>query len=193
MKQKLSVREIVLLCILLALALVSAWYLWFYVPAIEERTNLEMEIYSVQDLIEIDQVRMVRMQRMNNELEDLFAEDPDITSMALYDNSQNVMEQLNALLSSTVSYSLDFAPVENGAEDNVLRREVKMQFRTASYAEAKSILQQLHDSGYRCILDDLTINADTDGQDDWWIQKDEQEQEDAVDVNVTVVFFEYRQ
>ncbi len=160
MKRRLSAREVALLIVLLVLVAASAYYLWFYVPMQEKQTALEGQILDTRNEIEIDKVRVVKMEQMEEELRQIFADDPDPVSMAAYDNSQRVMFELHSILSETDDYSLNFSSVNTGADDNIVRRNISMNFETDDYEAAKSVLQKLHDSDYRCMMDDLSIRAE---------------------------------
>lgn len=54
-----------------------------------------------------------------------------------------------------------------------------MTFTTADYEAAKAVLQRLHDSAYRCMLDGVNISLG-------------QGEEDSVSVGGNIVFFEYQ-
>lgn len=207
MKRKLSSREIVLLVILLVLVLVSGYYLWFYVPMQERQTDLEGQIQDTRSQIEVDRVRVERMQEMERELEEIFANDPDPVSMAPYDNVQNVMFELNSILSETEDYSLNFSTVDAAGEDGIVRRAISLQFQCGGYDSARAILQELHDSPYRCMFDDLSITVSERTRSDgtfhiglWWLDagtesetgREEPVQDTTVSVSATIVFFEYQ-
>lgn len=160
MKRRLSSREVALLIVLLVLVAASAYYLWFYVPVQERQTALEGQILDTQNAIEIDKVRVVKMEQMEEELRQIFADDPNPVSMAAYDNSQRVMFELHAILAETDDYSLNFSSVDTDGEDGIVRRNISMNFETGNYEAAKDVLQKLHDSDYRCMMDDLSINVE---------------------------------
>ncbi len=205
MRRRLTYREIMLILVLLILVIISAYYLWFYVPVKEEQASLEAQIEDMQELLEVDQARLTRMRAMEKELEEIFAENPDPVAMALYDNSQNVMFELNAILSQADYYSLNFSTVDTGQEDGVVRRNISMQFDCSGYDKAKEILRLLHDNPNRCMFDNLsislsqTVNRGTGAflwleDDDYWDDYDNISLEDAtVNVSGTIVFFEYQE
>jgi cyanate lyase len=99
--------------------------------------------------------------------------------MAPYDNVQQVMVMLNSILGQTEEYSLTFGTVsQEEGNGSVVRRPISLRFRSSSYDAAKAILQQLHDSDLRCMLDDVSISTETGGQ--------------GVTVTAVLVFFEYQ-
>lgn len=175
MKRSLTAREWILLGILAVLALASAYVTMFYMPATSRRDAAVSETELCRAQIEAAQVRVEEKRRMERELEEVFAKDPNPLSLAPYDNLQPVMMELNAILSGAADYSLSFGSVD--AEESIVRRSISLTFTSGSYEGAKDILQQLHDSAYRCMLESVAISAGQEGE---------------VSVNSTIVFFEYQ-
>ena len=114
---------------------------------------------------------------MERELELLFSAETPPLSIADYDNLQPVMFELNSILASTQDYSLSFSTVD--ASQTIVRRSISLSFTTGTYESAKAVLQQLHDSAFRCMLDSVNVNVG-------------QGERNAVSVNGTIVFFEYQ-
>lgn len=176
--RKLSVREKTLLCILLVLVLVSGYVALFYMPMTQQLDNLEQQIGFNEQLIFESQLRVEKKRQMEAELEEIFANNSDPRSLAPYDNVQAVMMELNGILEQAQEYSLNFGTVDT--QERIIRRSISMHFTTADEASAKSILQQLHDSSYRCMLDDVSITL-------------EQRDSYGAEVTATIVFFEYQE
>ena len=150
--------------------------LLFYIPQTTERDRCIGETEICQIEIEAAQLRLDEKRRMERELEELFAAETPPLSIADYDNLQPVMFELNSILASTQDYSLSFSTVD--ASQTIVRRSISIAFTTDSYASAKAVLQQLHDSAYRCMLDSVSLNlGDAQG---------------PVTVSGTIVFFEYQ-
>lgn len=177
MKRQLSARELILLGMLLVLVLVGGYVLLFYMPMTSELERLEQEQASCEDQLQVAQIQLEDKQRMERELEEIFAADPNPLSIAPYDNLQPVMFELNGILQSTPEYSLSFGTVDT--EETIVRRRIQLTYTSGSYEGAKQVLQRLHDSAYRCMLDDVSI---TIGERD----------EGGVSVNASLVFFEYQ-
>ena len=57
--------------------------------------------------------------------------------------------------------------------------QLSISFTTGTYESAKAVLQQLHDSAFRCMLDSVGITIN-------------QGERDTVAVSGTIVFFEYQ-
>ena len=177
MKRSLTVREWILLGLLAVIALASAYVTMFYMPMTTRRDSAVTGTEQYRTQIEAAQLRLLEKRRMEQELEEIFAQAPNPVSLAPYDNLQPVMMELHAILAGAEDYSLSFGSV-NG-EESIVRRSISLTFTIGSYDAAKAILQQLHDSAYRCMLDSVSLSLG-------------QESGGPVTVNTTLVFFEYQ-
>ena len=177
MRRQLTTREWMLLALLGVLLLVSGYMLLFYMPQTAERDRCLGEAESCRTEIEAAQLRLEEKRRMERELEDLFSAGEPPRSIADYDNLQPVMFELNSILASTEDYSLSFSTVD--ASQAIVRRQLSISFTTGTYESAKAVLQQLHDSAFRCMLDSVSITIN-------------QGERDTVAVSGTIVFFEYQ-
>lgn len=177
MKRQLTARELILLGLLLVLALVGGYVMLYYMPMTAELERLEKEEASCEDQMAVVQIQAEDKRRMERELEEIFAAEPDPLSIAPYDNLQPVMFELNGILQSTPEYSLSFGTVDT--EEPIIRRQIMLSYTSGSYEAAKEVLQRLHDSAYRCMLDSVSISI---GERD----------EGSVSVSASLVFFEYQ-
>lgn len=176
MKRRLTARELVLLGILAAVLLVSGYVMLFYLPVTAELDRLANETELCRAQLTAAQQRAEEKQRMERELEELFAQPEPPQGMPAYDNVQQVMFELNAILASAEEYALSFGTVDAG--ESIVHRRISLSFTSGSYEQAKAVLQQLHGSVYRCMLDDLRLSLDSG-------------QQDSVTVSGSIVFFEY--
>jgi ABC-type Na+ efflux pump permease subunit len=174
--RKLTSREIILLCILLVLVAAGGYIMFFYQPMQQKKTDLEGQIAINEELIAANQTKLDKQNQMKTELEAIFAMDDTPLSLAQYDNIQAVMFELNGILKQTEEYSLNFSTVDT--EEKIVRRYISLQFRSVTYESAKQVLEQLHDSNYRCMLDNLDISTGSSDSD--------------ISVTATIVFFEYQ-
>lgn len=177
MKRKLTGREWMLLGILGIMVIVCGYILLFYNPTTSARDAALAETASCREQTQAAQVRLAEKQRMEKELDEIFAQNPNPLGLADYDNLQPVMMELNTILASTQNYSLSFATVDTS--NKLVRREISINFTCDSYASAKNVLQRLHDSTYRCMLNNVNISLgnDSDGK---------------ASVSGSIVFFEFK-
>ena len=173
--RKLSTRERVLLLLLAVIAIVSGYILLFYLPTTQRIESLNAQITQSQELVAQLDAKLASQQQMENKLEQLSAQDAQLPYMPTYDNIQAVMTELHAILAGCQEYSLSFQS-EQG-EDHVFYRRVSIPFTCSSYEQAQEILQKLHDSTLRGLLEDVQISQQEDG---------------TVKASATIIFFEYQ-
>lgn len=177
MRRQLTAREWMLLALLGIILVVSGYVMLFYMPMTSERELSLSEAESCRMQTEAARVRLEDKRRMERELAQLFSAPQPPLSIPDYDNLQPVMLELNTVLSGTTDYSLSFSTVD--MSQPIVRRSIAMTFTTGSYSSAKAVLRQLYDSAFRCMLDDVSISVEKEG-------------EKAVSVSGTIVFFEYQ-
>lgn len=176
MRRQITPREWMLLGVLAVMVVVAAYVLLFYMPMKEERESCLAQAEDCRTQTEAAQTRLENKQRMERELEEIFAEDPDPLAIADFDNLQAVMFELNSILAASQNYSLNFSTVDSS--ETIVRRNISISFSCGSYDTAKAILQQLHDSAYRCMLDSLSLSLGSGNG--------------SVSVSGNIVFFEYQ-
>lgn len=175
MKRGLSAREKVLLLILILMAIFAGYYYAFYLPTQEKITFYEEEAILVDDQIIIAEAKTMKMSMMNKELAAIKAGDmTNIKELPPYDNSRNVMNSLSAILANATQYDVSFSGVTE--EDGIVRRDITLNYSCNSYDAAKSILSQIYNGDYRCLMKDLHI---TQSSGVW-------------NVNVQITYFEYK-
>lgn len=173
--RKLSTRERVLLLLLAVIAIVSGYILLFYLPTTQRIESLNAQITQSQELVAQLDAKLASQQQMENKLEQFSAQDAQVPYMPAYDNIQAVMTELHTILAGCQEYSLSFQS-EQG-EDHVFYRRVSIPFTCSSYEQAQEILQKLHDSTLRGLLEDVQISQQEDG---------------TVKASATIIFFEYQ-
>lgn len=177
MRRKLTVREWVLLGVLALLVGVSGYVMLFYMPVIAQRDSALGEAEVCQLELEAVQLRLEEKRRMERELEEIFSQPEEPLGLAPYDNLQPVMMELHTILNGAEDYSLSFGTVDT--EEPIVRRSISLSYTAGSYAAAREILQRLHDSAYRCMLDSVSVSVGQEG-------------DGLVSVDSTIVFFEYQ-
>ena len=108
----------------------------------------------------IEAARLRQMRKMEEELQQL--KDSGAIPNAevpAYDNIQNVMIQLNTILSQAVEYSLSFKEVSTD-DTGMVFRPIDMTFTANDYDTVRSIVDDLYHCRYRCSVEDLSVNAD---------------------------------
>lgn len=177
MRRQLTAREWVLMALLGVILVVCGYILLFYMPQTAERDRCLEEAESVRAQIQATQIRLEEQRRMEQELEELFSGDTPPLGVADYDNIKPIMEELDSILALTDEYRLSFSISD--ASQPIVRRSVSMTFTADSYQRAKTVLQRLHDSAYRCMLESVNLSlGEGEG--------------DPVNVSGSLVYFEYQ-
>ena len=152
MNRSFTTREKILLVVLTVLLLGVGYFKLFLQPmeqrveAFQERQN------TAQDQMMIEAAHLRQMRKMEEELQQL--KDSGAIPNAevpVYDNIQNVMIQLNTILSQAMEYSLSFKEVSTD-DTGMVFRPIDMTFTANDY--------DLYHCRYRCSVEDLSVNAD---------------------------------
>ena len=200
--RSISVREITLLLILSVLLLAGSYYKFFYQPLQQELTDLANQSSQLDNEIASASAKLTHMREMQAELDEILSQPADeITEIAPYDNAKIVMSQLNGILSASENYNLSFRD-PSFTDDGMVRRYVTMNFDCPSYANAKSIIQALTASRWRCLINSISIAVNGDQFRDYGVLTAAQREALAraeryrgilncpVTVSASIVFFE---
>lgn len=149
-------REKVLLVILSLLLIGAAYFFGVHRPVTEALEKLYIQQADAEAQITVLDVKERRMSEMEAELEAIFAM-PNTAETPKYDNLQQLMLFLNAILASTSDYDLNFQPVQAPEDGRVVRRVIDMTFTSPSYTAARAVVEDLRDCTFRCQLGALTM------------------------------------
>ena len=175
MKKQLTIREKVLMCILVVLLVICAYYYAFYTPVLQKIANSKDEIAFLDEQNLVLDAQVEKMNQMQSELDAIASgEMGNVKELPAYDNSQNVMHSLSFILQSANQYSVSFSSVEE--EENTVRRQVNLAYDCSSYEGAKSILNQIYESEYRSLIKDVHMSN----------------VEEGCHVTVQITYFEYK-
>lgn len=182
MKKKLTLREQVLILILVIVLLLFGYVKLFLTPVMERQEAALQQIAQLQEEGEGEQKKLKEMKEMTETLAEIrqrvsyqFSEIPN------YDNIDNVMVQLDGILSSARSYQLTFSNIESG--ELLVSRPINMTFVAANYGAAKKILTDLYQSPYRCALSEITVFSNENSAQGSIVSQ-------QVSVSLTVTFYE---
>ena len=117
------------------------------------------------------------MNQMQKELEEIYAAG-DPTPIPNYDNSGKLLVELNSILSASVDYSLDFGQVSALNDGYIMCRPIHMAFTTNTYAEARAIIDALHNSDFTNQISDISVQFENSGS------------SGNVQVNLYITYFE---
>ena len=179
MNRSLSKRETVLLVIMILLIIGIGYYKFILEPINNSVDNYMMMTQDEQDQIMQNTALIQKKKAMEAELEELFAQGTP-TAIPSFDNSGILMVELHSILDDSLDYTLSFGDTAGLKCGYLLRRPIKMEFRTADYYDARRIINRIHGSDNISQISDLEIallDRDDNG-------------EGAVKVTMVVTYFE---
>ena len=176
LKHKFSLRETILLCIAAVLALGI-----FYYEAIEKNYQKALHQYdttNMQSEMDLLDVKEAKMRSMESYIEE--HSDANQGEVAIYNNLANEIDALANILQPTASnVSIQWA--EPYLTDIIVRRNADITCTVPSYVIAESVIDQIVNLQYKCIISSLSISSsDTMSVDT----------STGVSVSMTVTFFE---
>ena len=187
MRREFTQREEVLLLFLVVLLLISGYVKLFMEPLNTQLEDAQTRLAAAQDSLVVEQTKLAQMQQMEKELESTDStnayQEPEIPD---YDNIDNVMIQLDAILSAATDYQMTFSNVQFG--NKLVSRPIQMTLSASSYSTAKTILTDLYNCRYCCSLSDITVTAMGTGGKTVTAQGDVTAQ--RVSVKLTATFYE---
>lgn len=152
--------EKVLLVILGIILVGLLYYRLVYVNIEETIATANTEAEALQSELDVAQVQLASMQKMQNELDEIEA-DPNASRIESYNNSAAEIAFLNDILEGTIQYAISFADVTRSGD--LIRRNFTLQYQTNNYAEAQEISKALSNGEMRCLIGDVNCSIDKDG------------------------------
>lgn len=149
--------EKILLLILVVLLLGLVYYLFVYAP-VQKRIQAA-DTTLIEDQIQTELEKAYIIKSMKEEVDDSQKNLSGV--VATYDNFKSEAALLNTIfvpLAETYNYSFQ-TPVASG---DTVRRTITISFTASDYQVARKIIQMIHDSKYRCMLNDVSISATSD-------------------------------
>lgn len=156
MNRAFTTREKVLLVILAVLIIGIGYFKLLLEPINTSIENYRNMTASEQDEILANTALLQKKKQMETELEELFASG-DPTPIPVYDNSGNLLVELHRILDKSLDYSLNFSGTSPMDVEYLVRRPVSLTFQTPTYAQARAIINELHDSDNVNCISDLSM------------------------------------
>ncbi|QNL45246.1 hypothetical protein H8790_04300 [Oscillibacter hominis] len=157
MNRTFTNREKVLLLILALVLLFVGYTKIVAQPVAQRMADAQLLGQSAQDELVLEIAKAQRLESMKQTLEQS-GHAVQAASIPDYDNLENVMVQLDAILGLAQEYSLTFSDVTFG-EDGLVSRPIQMTVSCASYEAAKQVMERLSGCVYSCSLNGITVTA----------------------------------
>lgn len=156
MKKSLSTREIILIALLVIIAIVGAYMIFWYTPMAEKTNAAKVQAEELQNQVADSEIKLIRLNQMTSELQKLKNSGKETHAIGKYNNLNNEIDELNDILNKTNNFKLAFGDAD--VSDSVVKRTVTLSFTSNNYAEAKAVLTDLANSENRCMITDLKVN-----------------------------------
>lgn len=182
MTRAFTKREKILLLVLVVLLLGAVYYFFVAKPSLEKIEQAHEQTTALQDELLIEIVRMQQIINMQEEIEKAMQGEERTALIPAYDNLENVMKQLDDILSSATEYSLAFQPVTE--EGSMIYRPIEVVFQTSNYSVGRDIINQIYMSPYRCVIDSIGVDNVE--------QRDEDIARYPIEVTMEIAFIEKR-
>lgn len=192
MNRAFTTREKVLLVILAVLIIGIGYFKLLLEPINTSIENYRNMTASEQDEILVNTALLQKKKQMETELEELFASG-DPTPIPVYDNSGNLLVELHRILDKSLDYSLNFSGVSTMDVEYLVRRPVSLTFQTPTYAQARAIIDELHDSDNVNCISDLSMQINNGNLDytNEIIHWDEDDDSDYyITVSLVITYYE---
>ncbi len=155
-----SRREKVMLIVLALILVVGLYVLVVQRPVEAKLEELALEVEDLDLKTQVAQIKLGQRNKMKKELDEIFALPKDqITVMPPYDNLETLMVQLNTIFMG-LEPKLSFPEVQ--FNEGIATRPIQFEVVIPSYDQARAILTRLTRTGYRSLLDGLSITPATE-------------------------------
>ncbi len=183
LKRVFSRREIALMLILALTALAGIYFYAVYYPVRDRMEAIAAEREDVLLQMDTANARLARYNDMKAQLEEIFALPEDrLTVIPAYDNLQALLRHFNTVFEGREPVLIFDAVKLNGS---LAQRTVRFTFTAQGWEQARETLARLTGTGYRCLMDPLSITpAEGDGEDPGGVQRS------ALKVTGSVTFYE---
>ena len=156
MTRRFTLREKIWMLILIVILLLGLYFFLVFYPVRNQLEDIDAQMQDVADKQVIADVIEKRYADMNAELEKIFAmPDEDITYMPEFDNMKQLLVCFDQIFANTVwnfdnSYQL--------GDDGIVTRSIRFRFEATDFENAKAILGDLINTGYRCLLNNVSVS-----------------------------------
>ena len=175
MRKSISPRELLLLGFLI---IITVYYFVIQGPIKKQTEELEAQKSEIETNIAVTAPTVEKKKMMQEEIDKVFAQDPNPVSISNYDNIENIILEMNAIFDTgDNSYQINYATGgEVKYEDNIVERWIKISFTAPNYDDALSRIGALHDSVHKYQITNLYVSGSKD---------------DTCSVSIVLVDYEY--
>ena len=152
LSRKFTAREAVVILVLVAAIL--GYFYYYVVYQYFEDQKAQYDVAQVQDDIDYEQLKVARLQKMKEELEN---EGPSDSILGVYNNQSEELNALAAILENKAT-DISMSWSDPQLDGKIVRRDVTISFNTGSFADAGDIIKQIADCEYTLVIVDLSMD-----------------------------------
>ncbi len=148
-------QKIVLLVVVFAL-IAGGYYAGFYLPVqrrIEAADTAELDAQ-----IQLEQMKAMQIRQMEEEIEENKASNAPM--VPAYNHFKTETEELNRIFANAYDFTFQYS--EPQVDRMEIRRAMNISFTADSFDHAVSMLHEVVEGPYRCLIEDLSIQDDKD-------------------------------
>ncbi len=181
-KYILSKTQKALLLALVIVLLAVGYTVFFYLP-IQNR----IEAADTSDLeaeIQTEQIKAKKIKQMKAEIKE--NKDSDQPVVPAYNQFKAETEEINRIFANAYNFSFQYSEPQNDGMQ--IRRAMNISFEAENYDKAVSMIHEVLNGPYRCIIEDLSIDDSAELTDN----ENADLSRDRVSVSFQLTYFETR-
>lgn len=152
LSRKFTAREAVVILVLVAAIL--GYFYYYVVYQYFEDQKAQYDVAQVQDEIDYEQLKVARLQKMKQELEN---EGPSESVLGVYNNQSEELSALAAILENKATgISMNWSDPQ--LDGKIVRRDVTISFNTGNFKDAGDIIKEIADCEYTLVIVDLSMD-----------------------------------
>jgi len=160
MSREFTAKEKILIAVLAIGLLFLVYYRFVYLNINTALTNANAEAQSLQTELDVANTRIDQAEKMRQELSGIGSTGV-LAKMGSYNNSKMETAFLNTVLANVSDYSVTFDDVTR--DGDLIRRNFTLRYVTPGYSAAESVMKELENGEYRCLVSDVDCEVDANG------------------------------
>lgn len=159
-KYILSRTQKIVLLLFVIILIAAGYYAGFYLPV--QRRIQAADTTDLEAQIQMEQVKSKQIQQMKKEIDENKASNAPM--VPAYNHFKEETEELNRIFADAYNFSFQYSePKVDGMQ---IRRAMNISFTADSFDHAVSMLHEVVEGPYRCLIEDLSIQDDEDLEDE---------------------------
>lgn len=151
-----SKREKIMLAVLAVVAVGILWYQLVYNNVQRQVEALDAEITLAQDQVALDTTRIAELKSMEEAIATYKAEGREVVVMPAYDNTDALMNELDATLGG-MGFSFSTDALDTTTTAGIVMRGMTLEFTAGSYESARAALDTLVKDGFPCSIESVNV------------------------------------